>query len=302
MSSCDEAGFCGIGRWAGTAEVFDGHGKFLGNASDQRHVRTVASDGRIKIDLAFVGPLKFAGHYFISDHGQHRTYEGPANYGFAEAVSSQLVDANGFWPLTGLSQQFFLMMLPDGSRQLSLSLMSRGERLYYAIVSENHLQNKENDAIPGLVNGISADLVDDPSAGRGEILLHRPGRWEGTLAFKDAKTGSVQENPYHEVIKKEGDFTEMTKGGGKFDLPSEPVLLKGDGYQFVTKDGGILGTQSLYGGRASAGTFHAHGLGLRVRQREVVANDGEIKVIVQNWYKGHLMVGTQYGVLCFIPE
>ena len=57
--SC-EAGFCGIGKWAGTAEVFDGQGRFLSNAMDQRFARTVDDDGRVRIDLAFIGPLSGA--------------------------------------------------------------------------------------------------------------------------------------------------------------------------------------------------------------------------------------------------
>ena len=32
--SCNE-GFCGIGEWRGTAEVFDGSGRFVGNGADQ---------------------------------------------------------------------------------------------------------------------------------------------------------------------------------------------------------------------------------------------------------------------------
>ena len=52
----------GIGRWLGTAEVYAGSGRFLGNATDRRHVQKQVDTNRIRIDLSFVGPLKFAGH------------------------------------------------------------------------------------------------------------------------------------------------------------------------------------------------------------------------------------------------
>ena len=43
--------FCGLGEWKGSAEVYGGDGRFLGNGVDQRHVRTSLGDNRIRIDL-----------------------------------------------------------------------------------------------------------------------------------------------------------------------------------------------------------------------------------------------------------
>ena len=132
------AGFCSAeGQWLGTAEVYSGTGEFLGNGVDQRHVRTDLDDGRVRIDLSFTGPFKFAGHYVIDDRGAHRLYQGPLNHGFAEAIGSSAVQAHNFWPAIGMSQRFFLFALPSGDKQLSLALMSRGEQLCYAVVGEN---------------------------------------------------------------------------------------------------------------------------------------------------------------------
>ena len=64
----------GIGRWLGTAEVYDGQGRFVGNATDRRHVQRDVEQNRIRIDLSFVGPMKFAGHYTIADHIDYRIY------------------------------------------------------------------------------------------------------------------------------------------------------------------------------------------------------------------------------------
>ena len=129
-------GFCGIGEWLGTAEVYDGQGRFVGNGADQRHVRTEQEDGRIRIDLSFIGPLKFAGHYYINPKDGFRTYEGPINFGTAESLGPDLVEANNYWAVTGLTQRFFLMVLPDGMRQMSLALLSRGDQPIYTIVGE----------------------------------------------------------------------------------------------------------------------------------------------------------------------
>ncbi|MFM8423909.1 MAG: hypothetical protein ACKOBL_01925, partial [Chloroflexota bacterium] len=81
----------GLGRWAGNAEVFDSKGCFLGNGSDYRNVQSLP-EGRVRIDVSFVGPFKHSGHYFIQQQDDHRLYEGPANIGYAETLSENLVD------------------------------------------------------------------------------------------------------------------------------------------------------------------------------------------------------------------
>ena len=125
----------GLGRWAGNAEVFDSKGAFLGNGSDYRNVQSLP-EGRVRIDVSFVGPFKHSGHYFIQQKEDHRLYEGPANIGYAETLSENLVDANAYWSALGLSQRFFLMIV-DGNLQLSLAQMSRGEHMMYVVVGQN---------------------------------------------------------------------------------------------------------------------------------------------------------------------
>ena len=100
-----------------------------------------------------------------------------------ETLSDGLIDANAYWPVTGLTQRFFLMVLPGGNKQMSLALMSRGERLLYVVVGEYSRVTEEVSATPpGFVNGTSFDLMDDPAAGRGEVLLHRAGGVAGGVA------------------------------------------------------------------------------------------------------------------------
>lgn len=133
------AGLCSLdGEWRGTAEVYGGDGRFLGNGVDRRFVTTDVGGGRTRIELSFTGPFKFTGHYVIADRGTHRLYEGPVNQGFAEALGEHLVQADNYWPSVGLSQRFLLMVLPGEDRQLSMALLSRGERLCYVVVGENH--------------------------------------------------------------------------------------------------------------------------------------------------------------------
>ncbi len=288
-------GFCGVGTWSGTAEVYSGTGQFLGNAADQRHVRTIEDDGRTRIDLSFVGPLKFAGHYYIVDHGAHRLYQGPANIGFAEAYGTDVVDANAYWPLTGLSQKFFLMMLPSGDKQLSLSLMYRGEQLVYSIASENdRLVGSGVGATPSLVNGISYDLADDPTAGRGEILLHRPGTWTGELATSIGETSRIEQ-----TVAPDGDVLAVTERGSAFSPEAAASQLRTNGYQAWTLAGDAVGSYSLSGGRALAGSMYRPARQLRVWRREVVSHDGAVKAVVNAWYRGGERVGVEYGVLTF---
>ncbi len=297
-----EAGFCGIGTWAGTAEVYDGAGAFLGNGSDQRFARNVEQDGRVRIDLAFIGPLKFAGHYFIKPEGSHRTYQGPANTGFAEAVGDDAVDGNGYWPVTGLSHRLFLAMLPNSATQLHLSMMFRGEQLIYTIVSESQRVPEDGQArVPGLVSGTSFDLGSDPRAGRPELLLHRPGTWSGTLQTFDANLNTVEPREYQETIGLDGEQVQADILGSLAGSDHQQLRLRTNGWQAWSEMGRVVGSYNLSGGRALAGTFHHLDSGLRVWRREVSTNDGQSKAVLHTWYRGGQRVGAQQGVIHFTP-
>ncbi len=296
-----EAGFCGIGRWAGTAEVYGGDGRFVGNGTDQRFARTVDEDGQVRIDLAFVGPLKFSGHYYIRPEGRTRSYLGPVNTGFAESVGEHAVDGNGYWPVTGLSQKLFLAMLPDQATQLHLSLMYRGEQLIYTIVSESEMIVDDNPSqVPGLVTGVGYDLQDDPTAGRKEVLLHRAGTWSGNLTTYDGDLTLLEDTPFQEEVCSSEEGLEVSLRG---TLAGEDLSyrLETNGWQAWSKMGPTVGSYNMSGGRALSGTLHHLDRGLRVWRREIVTSDGTTKAILHNWYRGGQRVGSQQGILHFTP-
>lgn len=290
------------GRWAGCAEVFGGDGRFLGNGVDRRNVQPIVGENRVRIDLSFIGPFKFSGHYFIEDRKTERLYQGPLNVGYAEPLSESLVDSNSYWAAVGLSQRFFLMVLPDGQRQLSLAQLTRGDQLVYTVVGENQRVADGSEEIPGLVNGASCDLANDPAAGRGEILLHRRGRWTGQLTLLDetlTQQGSVD---CVETVRPDGDEIHITATGTSFDPQPLALTLKSNGFQAWSGPGDVVGSLNLSGGRASSGHFHHLGTHLRAWRREVVAHNGDLKAVVTLWYRGSQRVGAQFGVLAFEPE
>ncbi len=290
----------GYGRWAGTAEVFSGEGRFLGNGTDQRHVQAVG-DGRTRIDVSFVGPFKHAGHYFIQENGDRRLYQGPANVGEAETLGDALVDANAYWPALGLSQRFFLMVLPDGQTQLSLALMARGEHVLYVVVGQNDRVAEDGAAPPpSLVSGTAYDLVHDPRAGRGELLLHRAGAWTGSLTLLDANRKPLGSADYRETVEHlEPQKFRVTLQGGLAEACREVVLTTNDWQAWTPPDQPLAGSYSLYGGRAASGQFHLLDDGLRMWRREVVTHDGTQKALVRFWYRGGERVGIEFGVLRF---
>lgn len=299
-NDCSE-GFCGIGRWQGVAEVYDGQGHFLGNGADQRHVRSQQEDGRTRIDLSFVGPLKFSGHYFIANKGDRRLYQGPANCGYAEPLGSDGVSAHAYWPETGLNQKFFLMAAPDGLRQMSLALMSRGEQLLYVVVGENGkvVGEKALVEIP-LISGGTYDLRDDPKAGRSSLLLHQEGYWEGEIRSKRIDDATSCRGMRQTVLKN-ADKVVFEWSGSAFLKHDVSTTLKTNHWQAWSEFGDFVGACSLYGGRALAGTFHYLPEELRVWRREVVSADGAYKAMVNIWYRGEDRLGYEWGLLKFRP-
>lgn len=327
---CSSEGFCGIGRWRGTAEVYGGDGRFLANASDDRHVRTVltppagpegdAAAPRVRIDLAFVGPFKMAGHYVIEEQPDRRLYLGPANIGHGEPLGRNVVDANAYWPAVGLSQRFFLMVLPDGDHQLSLAHLRRGEQLLYVVVGDHQRIAGDNPGeIPGLVAGTAHDLAADPTAGRGEILAHRSGEWTGELTVlvpeqaatsggRDQLPGAARLVPAGGTVLRErvrADASGRTavvefEGGGFGERPAR-AMLRTDGWTAWTTGGDLAGSYGLSGGRAISGDLHHPARGTRVWRREVIRHDGALKAVVHVWYQGGHRVAVQHGVLRFAP-
>jgi len=288
----------GYGRWAGNAEVFDTYGHFLGNGSDYRNVQAL-ENGRVRIDVSFVGPFKHSGHYFIQQADDHRLYEGPANIGYAETLSENLVDANAYWSALGLSQRFFLMTV-DGDMQLSLAQMSRGEHLLYVVIGQNdRVPDSSPNPQPTLTSGTHYDLQNDPAAGHGEILLHRAGQWTGELTALDSERKPLGIFSYSERLSHD---LKVTIAGGAFDSITRHLALVTNQWQaWATDTSDVVGSYSLSGGRALSGQFYHREAHLRCWRREVVTLDGKRKAILQHWYRGGQRVGSQFGVLEFEP-
>lgn len=292
----------GIGRWAGSAEVYDGYGRFLGNGTDYRQVQPLA-DGRIRIDVSFLGPFKHSGHYFIQPQDNYRLYEGPANIGYAETLSDSLVDANAYWPALGLSQRFFLMNVGD-NLQLSLAQMARGEHLMYVIVGQNdRVPDGDAPAQPVVVSGTHYDLQDDPAAGRPAVWLHRPGRWSGDMTALDENRRPLSRFAYSQTIAPvAADRLALQTAGGAFDPAARQAVFHTNGRQaWATADSAVVGSYSLSGGRALSGQFYYRESRLRCWRREVATLDGARKAVVEQWYRGGQRVGVQFGVLEFGP-
>lgn len=288
----------GFGRWLGSGEVYDGAGHFVGNGMDVRHVQKL-DETRTRIDVTFVGAFKASGHYIIEAQDSARLYRGPINMGYAEVLGASLVDANAYWADLGLTQRFFLYVLPDGTTQLSLAQLSRGDQLIYTVVGENRLVDDTPDAQPIITHGTAYDLGDDPTAGRGVNLWARAGTWAGelhVLAGEGVSDVSHRETMAHESDGLRWSFASPT-------LSSDATLsLKHNGWQAWTPRGQMVGSLNLCGGRAASGYFYHDGVNLRVWRREVLSHDGEQKAVVQMWYRGGERVAVEYGVLRFMPQ
>ncbi len=298
----------GLGEWIGSAEVYDGAGRFAGMGRDTRTVRADDGAGRVTVDVTFEGPFSLAGTYTIADHGTHRTYEGPLNLGRADVLGDGLVAAHNYWPSLGLSQRFFLMVLPGGNHQLSLALLSRGDQLRWTVVGEYQRQAGPSTPAPPPVEPIDPEAVrDDPTAGRGWLLLLRPGRWSGRLHRLDGDlepSGTVDCTetlaPAGSKTAAGGEAVEVLLSGLGF-APDASFVLESDGWTARTVTGEVAGSAALSGGRGLSGQFHHDRAERRVWRREVVSRDGATKAVLHVWYRGEERLGALYGTLAFDP-
>ena len=329
-----EASFSqGLGEWIGAAEVYDGEGRFFGMGRDTRTVRADDHAGRVTVEVTFEGPFSLSGVYTIADHGSHRVYEGPLNIGRAEVLGDGLVAAHNYWPSAGLSQRFFLMVLPGGGRQLSLALLSRGDRLHWTVVGEYRRQVRASEPPPPSVTPIDASAVrGDPSAGRGQLLVLRPGRWSGRLqrlgpdlqpsgaADYTETVAPADRGPAEPTGREAGGGTGPTAGEPAAREPAKPsgrsmavemsglgfapdasFTLASDGWSAWTLHGDVAGSAALAGGRGLSGQFHHAAAGCRVWRREVASADGALKAVLHIWYRGEQRLGAVYGTMAFDP-
>ena len=291
----------GLGEWIGAAEVYDAEGRFAGMGRDTRTVLADDQSGRVTVEVSFDGPFSLSGTYTIADHGSHRIYEGPLNIGYAEALGDGLVAAHNYWPDLGLSQRFFLMVLPDGTHQLSLALLSRGDQLQWTVVGEYQRQIDPSDPAPPPVVPMDPEtLRDDPAAGRDELLLLREGRWSGQLHRLNADYQPSGTADYSETVVPQDGSWEIELSGADYSSGLAFTLLS-DGWTAWTPVGNLMGSGTLCGGRGFSGQFHLHDQGLRVWRREVVSRDGTLKAVLHVWYRGEQRLGAAYGALAFEP-
>lgn len=298
----------GEGSWRGSAEVYDGRGRFLGGGCDARAVRRRRDDQTVEVEVSFTGPFRMSGRYVIADRGDHRLYQGPLNYGCAEAFGEGLVDANNYWPDLGFSQRLFLMVLPGGEAQLSLALLSRGERAVYAVVGE---YGRGPGAAPAVVAGSAHDLSDDPRAGRAVSLLERPGTWSGALNVTGPDGSGAGAAEYAERVEPIEPVEPVAAGSRERGLAvsvagtgfaaDAAVTFATDGWHHWTGAGAVVGSLSLWGGRALSGNLLFDDGRLRLWRREVARSDGTGKAVLHTWYRGGSRVGVAYGVLDFAP-
>ncbi len=292
----------GVGEWIGAAEVYDAEGRFAGIGRDTRSVKADDQAGTVTVEVSFDGPFSLSGEYTIVDHGSHRTYEGPLNVGYAEALGDGLVAAHNYWPDLGLSQRFFLMVTPDGAHQSSLALLSRGEKLQWTVVGEYQRQVDAAAPTPPVVPAMDpTELRSDPTAGRGELLLLRAGRWTGQLQRLNADYQPTSPAAYQETVDSRKDTWEIQISGGDYS-PGFAFTLASDGWTAWTRHGDLAGSGSLSGGRGFSGQFHHRSSGLRLWRREVASRDGTTKAVLHIWYRGEQRLGAAYGTLTFDPQ
>ena len=285
----------GEGRWQGFAEVYDAQGRYAGQGREARVVRRELEGGTVEVDVSFEGPFRLSGTYRISDRKSHRRYEGPLNYGYAEALGEDLVDANNYWPDLGLSQRFWLMVLPNERTQLSLALLSRGEQTAYTVVGEYHRSlDEEGEDAQGQPE--EAEQAVHPA------LLLRPGTWSGTLKTLDVYLASAGQSNYSEHTARDDDGRLIVSTPNSEFASGAEIVLSVDEQGLWSAPGDITGSASIWGGRALAGQFLYVKDGLRLWRREVVTRCGTLKGVLHAWYLGGSRIGTSYGTLEFTPS
>lgn len=261
----------GTGRWAGRSEVYDGEGAFAGYGVDRRTV-VPTGEGRIRVEVAFDGPFSFRGAYDIADDGDRRRYLGPLNHGLAEPLGAGTVDARSHWPALGLDQHLLLAVLEGGGVQVSLALLRRGVRHVWAVVGENR---RVDDSVPP-----APDAGGPPPEGAPGSLLLRPGVWRGDLHLLDARL----------------------EADGTVEVEERTAFCTDGSSAWLPAGGAAVGSFSLFGPRAMAGTVLAVGGGPFVEHREVSTTDGSRKAVCRTTFDGGRRTGVAHGTLYFTPD
>ena len=75
--------------------------------------------------------------------------------------------------------------------------------------------------------------------------------------------------------------------------------LHTSGTEAWTREGEVLGSFSISGGRGQSGSFLHHRDEVRVWRREVASLDGSMKAVVHLWFRGDKRIGAAHGTLAF---
>ncbi len=284
----------GVGEWFGQSEVYDPTGRFLGYGRDQRNVQRDPDTGIVTIDVTFSGPFELAGSYTIADHGTYRVYQGPLNYGRAEPIGDNAVTAHNYWPDLGLSQRFALVVAQDQRTQLSLAVISRGEKLRYLVVGESHRRLDEDDIEPVFADTDPAGVAEDLNAGRGAALLHRRGSWSGQLVTCDGDLNPVGTTPYTETVTAAGDSLDLAWSGLHFAADAT-ASFSVEGNSRFSPAHDVVGSGTLAGGRAVSSQLLFMSNERRLWSREIARADGSAKAVIHQWFEGERRIGAAVG-------
>ena len=132
--------------------------------------------------------------------------------------------------------------------------------------------------------------------------LERPGTWSGSLALVGSGGDDLGTTGYSERVAASGGDRplEVSLAGTGFAADAA-LALSSDGRRRWTGGGTVVGSESVWGGRALSGNLLFGADGLRLWRREVARRDGTCKGVLHCWYRGGSRVGVAHGVLEFAP-
>ena len=176
----------------------------------------------------------------------------------------------------------------------------------------------------------------EPEQERSGTVLERPGTWSGTLELigpdgdvlgtagyreRVEQAEQVRQVRQVEQVRQVGQVEPVEHAGqaehfgaaghgGRLEVAltgtgfadDAAITLCTDGRQRWTGGGDVVGSESVWGGRALAGTLLFGRDRLRLWRREVARRDGSAKGVLHMWYRGGTRVGVAHGVLEFAPE
>ena len=158
------------------------------------------------------------------------------------------------------------MVLPNKSTQISLALMSRGERLQYAIIGEYNkvLVNPEATPEELPLSPIAQQSDEEISHRHQQRMIHREGTWTGKVKVLDRH---LNEAGYREITEQvhiknvptatvDQQMIHIKLTGSSFLHTNTQYTMCTDHELAWSTEGDTVGSYSLYGGRALSGHLH----------------------------------------------